>query len=64
MNDCGKTARRLPEPRPDQLLAQRSLACELTGELERAVALIRCLQDLALGPADGLDRRIERAEET
>jgi hypothetical protein len=50
MCDCnnvpGPTARACHERRS---LAQRALACEITGDLDRAMTLIRCLQRSGAG---------------
>jgi hypothetical protein len=62
MGDVCEEAPRPPGACQDaRALAQRALACELCGELELAVALIRCLQQP--GPdCHGDLRRSQRCE--
>jgi hypothetical protein len=56
---CNLGNRPSPPPCDDRVLAQHALACELSGDLEHAVALVRCLQRRGADqPVPAADRRI------
>jgi hypothetical protein len=56
---CEPGNRPPPAPCDGRVLAQRALACELSGDLEHAVALVRCLQRRGADqPVPLADRRI------